>query len=200
MCAVVGHGPLIHKSQEGGVMASRKTVGAAVAGLGLVLSSVLGGGSIAVARGADPTAPREATPWVARLAAMDDAIRAGDVTGAEKAWHEAYGAALGSRRWDGFADAADAALRLGQASGAPFAGVPRARELYLLALFRARDAGSLDGVLRVAGSFKSLGDRDVTAQAGRMADRLAARGATPSQRAQLAAVTPDRPITIPADI
>ena len=181
-------------------MASRKTVGAAVAGLGLVLSSVLGGGSIAVARGADPTAPREATPWVARLAAMDDALRTGDVTGAEKAWHEAYGAALGSRRWDGFADAADAALRLGRVSGSPSAGVPRARDLYLSALFRARDTGSIDGVLRVAASFNALGDRDVTAHAVRMAHNLAARGITPSQRTPMARLTTSDRITIPEDI
>ena len=78
--------------------------------------------------------------------------------------------------------------------------MPRARELYLSALFRARDTGSLDGVLRVAGAFNTLGDRDVTTHAVRMADRLAARGATPNQRAQLAAMSADRPITIPADI
>ena len=180
-------------------MATRKTIGAVVAGLGLVLSSVLGGGAVTADRGADPSAPRHAAaPWAVHLAAMDEALREGDVGAAQNAWREAYGAALGSRRWDGYADAGDAALRLGRASGAPAAGVPRARELYLSALFRARDAGSLDGVLRVAASFDALGDRDVTRQAVRMAGRLADHGA-PS-RAQLAAVTADRPITIPADI
>jgi len=181
-------------------MASRKTVGAVVAGLGLVLASTLGSG-IAVARGTDPSSPRHAVaPWTGHLAAMDEALRAGDVSAAQRAWHEAYGAALGSRRWEGFADTGDAALRLGRASGWPRAGVPRARDLYLSALFRARDTGSLDGVLRVAASFNALGDRDVTVHAARMAHNLAARGVTPSQRAQLAAVTGDRPITIPADI
>jgi hypothetical protein len=181
-------------------MVTRKTLGAVVMGLGLVLTSVLASG-IAVARGTDPTAPRQTVaPWTAHLATMDEALRAGDVAAAQTAWREAYAAAQASRRWEGLAEAGDAALRLGQASGTPFAGVPRARELYLSALFRARDAGSLDGVLRVAGSFSRLGDRDVTAQAVRMADRLAARGATPSQRALLAAATADRPITIPADI
>lgn len=181
-------------------MATRKTVGAVVAGLGLVLSSVLASG-VAVARGADPSAPRQViAPWAGHLATMDAALATGDVVTAQAAWREGYGVALGSRRWDGFAAAGDAALRLGRASGAPSAGVPRARELYLAALFRARDAGSLDGVLRVAASFNSLGDREVTTQAVRMADRLAARGATPTQRGQLAAVAADRPITIPADI
>ena len=64
-------------------MASRKTVGAAVAGLGLVLSSVLGSGAIAVARGADPTAPHHATPWAKHLDTMDESLRAGDVTAAD---------------------------------------------------------------------------------------------------------------------
>jgi hypothetical protein len=182
-------------------MMTRKAVGAMVAGLGLVLSSVLLTGSAAVARGADPTAPRETVAaWTAHLGAMDRALQAGDVHAAQAAWREAYGAALGSRRWEGFADAGDAALRLGRASGSPTAGVPRARELYLSALFRARDTGSLDGVLRVAGAFNGLGDREVMVQAVRMADRLATKSATPLQRAQLAALTADRPITIPADI
>ncbi len=180
-------------------MATRKMVGAMVAGLGLVLSGALVSG--AIARGSDPASPRQmVSPWAKHLATMDEALRVGDVAAAQTAWREAYGAALGSRRWEGFADAGDAALRLGRASGSPSAGVPRARDLYLSALFRARDTGSLDGVLRVAGSFNTLGDRDVTTQAVRMADRLAARGATPAQRAQLASVTADRPITVPADI
>ncbi len=179
-------------------MATRKTVGAVVAGL--VLSSVLASGGVEVARGADPSAPRQViAPWAGHLATMDVALATGDVVTAQAAWREAYGLALGTRRWDGCADAADAALRLGRASGSPQAGVPRARDLYLSALFRARDTGSLDGVLRVASSFNTLGDREVATQAVRMADRLAAKGATPSQRAQLAAVA-DRPITIPADI
>ena len=178
-------------------MTTRRTVGAVVAGL--VLSSALVSG--ALARGSDPTMPQGPTvPWTEHIKAMDEALRAGDVARAQTEWRDAYGAALGSRRWEGFADAGDAALRLGRASGAALAGVPGARELYLSALFRARDTCSLAGVLRVAESFKRLGDRDVTAEAVRMADRLAANGATPSQRAQLAAVSADRPITIPADI
>ena len=182
-------------------MMTRKAVGAVVTGLGLVLSGVLLTGGAAVARGSDPSAPRQTVaPWTAHLASMDQALQAGDVHAAQNAWREAYGAALGSRRWEGFADAGDAAIRLGRASGSPSAGVPRARDLYLSALFRARDTGSLDGVLRVAQAFNSLGDRDVMIQAVRMADRLAARGVTPHQRAQLASLGADRPITIPADI
>ena len=183
-------------------MVTRKTVGAVVGSLGLVLTSALVSGAVSVPWAAGPAALRPAVaPWAGHLAMVDEALRAGDVTAAQKAWHAAYGAALGSRRWEGFADTGDAYLRIGRASGSPAAGVPRARDLYLSALFRARDVGSLDGVLRVAASFDALGDREVTVQAVRMAHRLAARGATPAQRAQLARLpVADKPDTIPADI
>ena len=55
-------------------MASRRTVGAAVAGLGLVLLSALGTGAMTAARGADPTAPRQVTPWAGHLDTMDEAV------------------------------------------------------------------------------------------------------------------------------
>jgi hypothetical protein len=52
----------------------------------------------------------------------------------------------------------------------------------------------------VADSFKGLGDRDVTMAAVRMADRLAAKGASPSQRAQLAMLSAGRPMTTASSI
>ena len=181
-------------------MATRMSVGAVVAGLGFVLAAALASG-VTAARGQDPNAPRNgAVAWAGHLGAMDAALRTGDMTVAHEHWREAYAAALGSRRWEGLAETGDAALRLGRATGAADGGVPRARALYLAALFRARDAGSVDGVLRVATSFKALGDRDVSQEAVRMADRLTASRATTAQRAQVAAVPADRPPTIPADI
>jgi hypothetical protein len=115
------------------------------------------------------------------------------VAAALSAWHAAYGAALGSRRWDGFADVGDAYLRIGRASGAPARTVPRARDLYLSALFRARDTGSLDGVLRVASAFDNLGDREVVQQAVRMAHRLAGPHPTLAIRHRIAALEGERP-------
>ena len=168
-------------------MVSGKTVGAVVGGLGIVLASALMGGAVTVPRGIGSPAPRGgAAPWAAHLATVDVALTAGDVPAALAAWHAAYGAALGSRRWEGFADAGDAYLRIGRVSGAPGSAVPRARDLYLSALFRARDAGSLDGVLRVAAAFESFGDRDVTLQARRMARRLAGPDRSPAVQEWLA--------------
>jgi hypothetical protein len=163
-------------------MVTGKKVGAVLGGLGLVLASALVSRAVSVPRALESPAARGAAPWAAHLTAVDAALAAGDVPAALSAWHEAYGAALGSRRWEGFADAGDAYLRIGRAGSAPASTVPRARELYLSALFRARDAGSLDGMLRIAAAFATLGDQDVTVQALRMARRLAGPHPAPSLR------------------
>lgn len=105
---------------------------------------------------------------------VDDALAKGDLTAAERAWQDAYTAALGSRRWEGMLEAGDAARRIGEASGSGKAADARARQAYLTALWRARRAGSLDGVLRAAEAFSALGDREVVAQCLRIAERLAA--------------------------
>jgi hypothetical protein len=118
-------------------------------------------------------AARADQPWAPHLAVVDYALAQGNARAAVAAWHDAYVAVLGARRWDGYADAADAWLRVG---GTFNAGVPsrvRARELYLAAFLRARQAGSLDGVLRAAKAFADLGDTAVMKQALRVADSLA---------------------------
>ena len=168
-------------------MVTGKTVAVVLGGLGLVLTSALMSRAVTAPRALEsPAVKGEGAPWAAHLATVDAALAAGDVPAARSAWHEAYGAALRSRRWEGFADAGDAYLRIGHASSAPARAVPRARDLYLSALFRARDAGSLDGVLRIANAFAALGDHDVTVQALRMARRLPGRHPDPSRRERLA--------------
>jgi hypothetical protein len=141
-------------------------------GVGL-LTGVLGTSAVAPPRSVPPTASAvAATPWAPHIAAVDAALRAGDVAAAATASTEAYRAALASRRWEGLVEAADAYLRVADAAGAPQAGAPRARELYLAALFRARDAGSVEGVVRVAQAFDSLGDREAADHAIRTAQRM----------------------------
>jgi hypothetical protein len=174
-------------------MVTGKTVGVVVGGLGVVLWSALVGGA-AGPRRSGLAAPGPAAPWAVHLATVDAALATGDVPTAVAAWHAAYGAALGSRRWEGFADVGDAYLRIGRASGAPSSTVPRARDLYLSALFRARDAGALDGVLRMAAAFDGLGDREVVEQAVRVAHRLAGAHPAPAVRDRLAALERERPV------
>ncbi len=138
-----------------------------------LLSGVLGTSAVAPSRSVHPTASAVAAmPWAAHVAAVDAALRSRDLAAASAAATEAYRAARASRRWEGLVDAADAYLRVAEAAGAPQAGVPRARELYLAALFRARDAGSVEGVIRVAQSFDRLGDREAADHAMRIAQHM----------------------------
>lgn len=108
--------------------------------------------------------------------ALDAALAAGDLPTAVRAWQEAYGATGG--RWEGFADAGDAYLRIARAAGSPADDISRARDLYLSALSRASGSGSLDGVLRLASAFVELGDDEIVTHSLRIARRLAAAGAT----------------------
>ena len=166
-------------------MVTGKTLGAVIGGLGLVLATALMSRAVSAPRSLEsPAVTGEAAPWASHLATVDAALEKGDVPAALQAWGEAYSAALRSRRWEGYADVSDAYLRIGRVADVPGSAVPRARELYLTALFRARDTGSLDGVLRVAVAFAALGDHEVTNEVLRMARRLAPRP-DPATRARL---------------
>ena len=111
--------------------------------------------------------------WKAQLDRVDEAVSRHDVARAVLLWPEAYAAALRSRHWEGMVAVGDAYRRLGHLGGFPKASEAKARETYLAALFRARQDGSLDGVLRVAEAFAELGDRDVVEQCLRVARTLA---------------------------
>lgn len=121
-------------------------------------------------------------PWTAHVRRMDEALSNKDVSAAELAWHAAYLSALRSRRWEGLLEVGDASLRIGEVARSPEAVRPKARRLYLSALFRARSQGSLDGVLRTAEAFAALGDREVVERGLYMAERLAARSEDPLAR------------------
>lgn len=146
----------------------------AVLGLAVALCGLAFSGALVVKRmtahlrsSSAPTAASvETTPEVADgIAAVDRALRARNVSAALAAWHPAYMAALRDRRWDSLIDVADARLRIERATGFGKVGESKARELYLMALFRARRDGSVAGVLRAAIAFDQLGDRDVAARA-----------------------------------
>lgn len=105
----------------------------------------------------------------ARLAAIDDAIAGRDMSRAVYEWRDAYGIALGTRRWDAMASVGDAAVKidaLGRSQvGDPTAFRAEARQAYLRALFDARAVGSSEGMQRVAEAFAGLGDAQMAAQA-----------------------------------
>jgi hypothetical protein len=127
-------------------------------------------------------------PWTEAIRAVDEALAAGDVSAAGRAWTEAYNAAQRSRRWEGLLAAGDAHVRINQAAGGGKASAVRARESYLAALWRARQKGSLEGVLQAAEAFDSLGDAAAAAGALRIAEAVAGRDPGPAVLARIAAL------------
>jgi len=118
----------------------------------------------------------QTAPWTAHIREMQGALTERDLAVAEKAWHEAYRAALGGSGWEGMIVVGDAARRVAAAAGLVQKGEAKARWSYLLALARAREEGSLDGVIRVAEAFRSLGDGDIVDLCMRIAESLVAQG------------------------
>src|SRR2546425_7493092 len=127
------------------------------------------------------------TAWVAHVAVVDEALARADISAAVRAWHDAYGAALAAGSWEAMLSVGDAVVRVGQAAEARMGARPNARQAYLTALLRAQRDGSVDGVLRVAEAFDSLGDRAVASQCVRIAGRLAENRQNQLEIAQVAA-------------
>jgi hypothetical protein len=120
---------------------------AVVLGLGLVLS-VLGINEIfAMRRLPTPSVTRTSAAGVVAIAAIDEALAQGDVSRALMLWHPAYARALYDRSWESLLEVGDARLRIERAAGFSKIGESRARELYRVALFRAKEQGSAPGML-----------------------------------------------------
>ena len=126
-------------------------------------------------------------PWTEYIRAMDQALAETNATAAVRAWRNAYAAALGMPGWRGLVEVAAASLRIGTLPGFGKASEARARETYWTALFRARQEGSLDGVLRVAEAFADLGDREIVDRCIALARSVAvqARDARGEQRVRV---------------
>ena len=118
--------------------------------------------------------------WTQHLQRMDEALGEGNASAAVRAWRHAYAAALGSPGWVGLVEVAAASLRIGAIPGFARASEARARETYWTALFRARQQGSLNGVLDAAEAFGAIGDRSMVEQCIRIAESLAALNADSS--------------------
>ena len=97
-----------------------------VAALGMI--GVMTGGLSGAA------AMRSSRTAMAQLASLDRALGANDIDTATRAWRDAYGAALGSRRWEPMFAVGVAALRIGRAAGAPRSYDLGDREVALRAL------------------------------------------------------------------
>lgn len=117
-------------------------------------------------------------PWAGHIREMDEALAHKNVEAAERAWHDAYLAALASHLWQGMVEVGDASLRIGAVRGFRKASEATARQSYLAALSRARQLSSLEGVLRTAQALAALRDRDVVEQCLRIAENLASQTRT----------------------
>jgi hypothetical protein len=151
-----------------------------------VILAMLMGLEVVAQATARRAAETEAGPWVPAIDRMDRALAVGDVSAAERAMHEAYVAAMASRRWDGMATVGDAYLRLGAATNYERVNRAKARQAYLTAFFRARGEQSMDGVLRAMEAFSDLGDRAVAVQCLKTAEALASKSKTPGARDRVA--------------
>jgi hypothetical protein len=120
-------------------------------------------------------APASQTAWKDHLQNVDEALTRNDLVRAEVQWSKAYAAALKSRHWEGMVAAGDAYRRLGARAGFYNAAAAKARESYLVALFRARGEGSLEGVLQAARGFAELGDDAVVERCLHVARNVASQ-------------------------
>ena len=151
--------------ERGGVVVSIVTLVGIAAALGTLAADRIGSARL---ERAGPHESWTAPTLAERLADMDAAIARQDQTRAVSAWRDAYGLALGARRWDALADVGDAALRLdalvGRPHGYPSGFRAEARQAYLRAVFQARAQHAPEGIERVADAFAALGDRDMATQ------------------------------------
>lgn len=159
-------------------MQRRQKVPIVLAALLFVLAAIA---EIATGRGSVATdADASERARQAALVSVDQALARQDVAAALRAWQVAYDVARQNRSWRGLVEAADAHVRIGAAANATTAAAPRAREIYLAALGRARAERSVEGAVRTAEGFAALGDREVADLALRIAASLASRGSDPA--------------------
>ena len=117
-----------------------------------------------------------------RIASIDEAVQRGDFAAARAMWRDVFQSLRPTQDWQAMAALGDSALRIAGASGTRGPWEADARRAYLGAMFRARTDESLDGVLRAAEAFATLGDRDVAEEGLRVAESVASRAGTAEAR------------------
>jgi hypothetical protein len=129
-------------------------------------------GAVAVATRNVSQSGVPASAWRSQLERVELALEANQPSAAVRAWNGARAAALGARDWESMVAVGDAALHVGEATGAVGAGHAHARRAYMAALRRAEAVGSRDGLIRCAEAFAGLGDDDAADSVRRIAARV----------------------------
>lgn len=139
---------------------------------------------------ATPTAESRVT-WEQRMERVEAALASHDLrTGHEavrEAVRDAHATSLRTHAWAPLLQAGDAQQRVEQASGSAALGKERARVTYLAALFHAREARSVDGVLQAATALANLGDAEMVQHALVVARELVGRDPSARERVDRAA-------------
>jgi len=129
---------------------------------GLLLAGLMTGASVATA---ETTRAHEAG-WREPLGRAEAALADGEARRAEQAWEEAHRAAMRpAMPPSGLVNVGRAYLRIGQAAHDRQTAVSRARQLFLRAMFRARDRRDVDGLTAASQAFASLGDCEMAERA-----------------------------------
>jgi hypothetical protein len=151
--------------------------------LGLTLTAAGIAGGVLTDRRVEPapdtTDPLEAPVW-REIRMMEAALDRQDVWAAVRARQAAHQQAIAARGWRVMLAVGDATVRLEEAKGSRALAISEARRAYLAALYRARQDGSLDGVLRSARAFAALGDRNMVTSAIHIAEDMAERSPDPA--------------------
>jgi hypothetical protein len=113
---------------------------AALGMIGVITGGLSGGAAVRSSR----TATTGAEEWNAQLASLDHALGANDVGRAVRAWRDAYGAALGSRRWEPMFAVGQAALRIAESAGTINDGQAPERAASIRDRFRSPSAAPRD--------------------------------------------------------
>jgi uncharacterized membrane protein YfcA len=159
---------------------------AVLALVGVVLLTLVASGAAHVRREHRAAGDVGSPSWKRHVELVNELARGGPISLAIFTWQDAYALALASREWESLLEVGDAALAIGDASGSRVGWIPKARECYTTALFRARRQTSLEGVLRTTRALAALGDRDGTAQGLAIARSLASDPRSQSRVEELA--------------
>jgi hypothetical protein len=112
---------------------------------------------------AETPTPDPDARWREPLGRAEAALASGQSREAERAWKEAQRAAM----WpgvppSGLVNVGLAYLKIGEAAHGRQTAVARARQLFLRAMFRARERGDFDGLTAVSRAFAVVGDCEMS--------------------------------------
>ena len=145
---------------------------------------------VAIAPALAPHDPARATTdgWREPLRKADAALTSGHPRAAQQDWEQAFRVAIQARTPEALLDVGRAYLTIGEAVHDRSTAVARARRLFLMSLFRARDRRDGLGVAAAAAAFAALGDRELADRGFEIAIAVATRYGDEASRERIGAL------------